>query len=99
MQLQDIKTGLKVQFVEIRKGKRVGLDKDIYTIVDINFNDWGTCEVLVECEGYEIYTTHDAIEVATDAAIKDWLTLKHNEQAMQEVNYEQITIFDILEVS
>lgn len=99
MQLKDIKTGLKVQFVEIRKGKRVGLEKDIYTIVDINFNDWGTCDVLVECEGYEVYTTHDAIEVATDAAIKDWLTLKHNEQAMQEVNYEQITIFDILEVS
>ena len=72
MQLQDIKVGLQVQFITLRGGKRVGLDEEIYTIVDINFNDWESCDVLVECDGHEVFTSHEAIELATDAAIKAW---------------------------
>lgn len=92
MQLKDVKTGAKVQFITLRNGKRVGLEKEIYTIKDINFDDWGTCEVLVESEGYEIYTTHEAIELASEEAIKEW-------EAQQEThtNYIQMTIFDYLE--
>lgn len=100
----DVKTGVKVQFYTLRGGKRVGLDKDIYTIKDINFNDWGVCDVLLECDGYEVYTTHEAIELATDAAIKAWeaeniKNKKEAEEIPQPQGYKQITIFDILEVS
>ena len=93
MLLQDVRTGAKVQFISIRGGKQIGVDAEIYTIKDINFNDWGVCDVLVECDGYEIYTTHDAIELASDAAIKEW----EAKQSLHE-NYEQLTIFDLLEV-
>lgn len=72
MQLMDVRTGAKVQFITLRNGKRVGLDKEIYTIIDVNFNDWGVCELLLECDGYQVYTNHEAIELASDAAIKEW---------------------------
>lgn len=103
MQLMDVKTGVKVQFITLRFGKRVGLDKEIYTIKDINFNDYGVCEVLLECDGYEVYSTHEAIELATDAAIKAWeadkVKLKKDaEEIPQPQGYKQLTIFDILEV-
>ena len=91
MLLQEVRTGAKVQFIKLQRGKRVGFEDDIYTIVDINFNDWGVCDVLVESDGYEVYTTHDAIELATDAAIKRWDAIKSTHE-----NYEQITIFDLL---
>ena len=100
----DVKTGVKVQFHTLRGGKRVGLDKEIYTIKDVNFNDWGVCDLLLECDGYEVYTTHEAIELATDAAIKEWeankVKLKKDaEEIPQHQGYKQLTIFDILEVS
>lgn len=97
MQLQDVKVGLKVQFISLRNGKRVGLDKDIYTIKDINFNDWGQCDILVESEGYEVYTTHEGIEIASETAIKAYELELNKKQA--NLKYEQLTIFDILEVS
>ena len=90
----DVRTGAKVQFISFRNGKRVGLEKDIYTIIDINFNDWGVCEVMVECDGYQVYTTHEAIELASDAAIKEYERQKEN-----STNYEQLTIFDFIEVA
>ena len=94
MQLMDVRTGAKVQFITFRNGKRVGLDKDIYTIKDINFNDWGECDILVECDGHEVYTTHESIELATDAAIKAYeAEIEHSQP-----NYIQMTIFDLLEV-
>ena len=100
----DVKTGAQVQFITLRGGKRVGLDEEIYTIKDINFNDYGVCEVLLECDGYEVYTTHEAIELATDAAIKAWeadkVKLKKDaEEIPQHQRYKQLTIFDILEAS
>lgn len=101
MQLMDVKTGAKVQFHTLRNGKRIGLDKEIYTIKDINFNDWGVCEMLLECDGYEVFTNHEAVELATDAAIKEWeaakIKLTKEEPAPQ--GYIQLTIFDLLEVS
>ena len=102
MQLMDVKTGAKVQFIALRNGKRVGLEKDIYTIKDINFDDWGVCEILLECDGYEVFTTHEAVELATDAAIQEWEADKlkisdHEEHKNKE--YIQMTIFDLLEVS
>lgn len=105
MQLMDVKTGAKVQFIALRNGKRVGLEKDIYTIKDINFNDWGACEILLECDGYEVFTSHEAIELATDAAIKEWeaekvkLKLTNELEELKNKKYKQMTIFDILEVS
>lgn len=109
MQLMDVKTGARVQFHTLRNGKRVGLDKEIYTIKDINFNDWGVCEMLLECDGYEVFTNHEAVELATDAAIKEWeaekIKLKQEEEQKQMLErihkpraFKQITIFDILEV-
>jgi len=105
MQLMDVKTGAKVQFHTLRNGKRVGLDEEIYTIVDINFNDWGACEMLLECDGYEVFTNHEAVELATDAAIKAWLAKKRKEEEKLQLeriqtkeHYTQLTIFDILEV-
>lgn len=104
----DVKTGARVQFHTLRNGKRVGLDEEIYTIKDINFNDWGVCDVLVECDGYECYTTHEAIELASDAAIKAWLTKKRLEEEekqqqaeriQEHEHYEQLTIFDFLGVA
>ena len=92
MLLQDVRTGAKVQFITLRNGKRVGLDKDIYTIIDINFNDWEVCDILVECDGYEVYTNHEAIELASDAAIKEW-----EAQQAKHTNYIQMTIFDYIE--
>jgi len=97
MQLRDIKVGLKVQFISFRNGKRVGLDKEIYTIKDINFNDWGQCDILVDSEGYEIYTTHEAIELASETAIKAYDHELYKKPA--NLRYKQLTIFDILEVS
>lgn len=101
----DIKTGVKVQFHKLRNGKRVGLDEEIYTIKDINFNDWGACDILVECDGYECYTSHEAIELASDTAIKQYEAqrIRTQEQAQieelrQPQNYKQLTIFDLLEV-
>ena len=105
MQLMDVKTGARVQFHTLRNGKRVGLDKEIYTIKDINFNDWGVCEMLLECDGYEVFTNHEAIELATDAAIKEWeaeklrLKLEQEQEQLENARYKQITIFDLLEVS
>ena len=104
MQLMDVKTGAKVQFYILRNGKRVGLDKEIYTIKYINFNDWEACELLLECDGYEVYTTHEAVELATDAAIQEWeaeklkfkLKMDHEDQINKK--YKQMTIFDLLEV-
>lgn len=93
MQLRDIKAGAKVQFITLRRGKRVGLDDEIYTIVDVNFNDWEACNLLLECEGHEVYTSHEAVELASEEAIKRWEALHHNDQF-----YEQLTIFDLLEV-
>lgn len=109
MQLMDVRTGVQVQIYKLRGGKRVGFESDIYTIKDINFNDWGACDVLLECDGYEFYTTHDFIELASDAAIKAWeaekIKLKHEEEKKQMLEriqkpkaYKQLTIFDILEV-
>lgn len=104
MQLMDVKTGARVQFHTLRNGKRIGLDKEIYTIKDINFNDWGVCEMLLECDGYEVFTNHEAVELASEAAIKEWLANKKldaeiNERELeQHQHYEQLTIFDILEV-
>lgn len=94
MQLMDVRTGAKVQFITLRNGKRVGLDKEIYTIIDVNFNDWGVCELLLECDGYQVYTNHEAIELATDAAIKAY----EAEIERSQPNYIQMTIFDLLEV-
>lgn len=104
MQLMDVKTGAKVQVYKLRGGKRVGFESDIYTIKDINFNDWGVCDVLLECDGYEVFTTHDFIELASDAAIKKWEATKkaarEAETSTQEpLGYTQLTIFDFLEVS
>lgn len=90
----DVRTGAKVQFITFRNGKRVGLDKDIYTIKDINFNDWESCDILVECDGHEVYTNHDSIELAADAAIKAYEV----EIERKQPNYIQMTIFDLLEV-
>ena len=98
MQLMDVRTGAKVQFITLRNGKRVGLDKEIYTIQDVNFNDWGDCELLLECDGYEVYTNHEAIELASDAAIKEWEDTQTIQQIKEHTRYEQITIFDLLEV-
>jgi len=99
----DVKTGAKVQMYQLRGGKRVGFEKDIYTIKDINFNDWGACDVLLECDGYEFYTTHDFIELATDAALKEWeaekIKLKFISDIEENKDYKQMTIFDYLEVS
>ena len=97
MQLMDVRTGAKVQFITLRNGKRVGLDKEIYTIKDINFNDWESCDLLLECDGYTVYTNHEAIELASDAAIKEWEDIQALQQIKQHTRYEQITIFDILE--
>ena len=102
MQLMDVKTGAKVQIYKLRGGKRVGFESDIYTIKDINFNEWGSCDVLLECDGYEVFTTHEFIELASDAAIKEWLAEKAKaKKATEEVSdhktYKQMTIFDILE--
>lgn len=93
MLLQEVRTGAKVQFIKLQRGKRVGVEDEIYTIKDINFNDWGVCDILVESDGYEVYTTHEAIELASDAAIKE----VEAKQGTHE-NYEQLTIFDLLEV-
>lgn len=109
MQLMDVKTGVQVQIYKLRGGKRVGFESDIYTIKDINFNDWGVCDVLLECDGYEVFTTHEFIELASDTAIKEWeaekIKLKQEEnkqkildQIQQPKAYKQLTIFDILEV-
>ena len=104
MQLMDVKTGAKVQFHKLRNGKRVGLDKEIYTIKDINFNDWEACKLLLECDGYEVYTTHEAVELATDAAVQDWeaeklkIKLKMDHEDQINKKYKQMTIFDLLEV-
>lgn len=104
MQLQDLRTGAKVQFITLRNGKRVGLDKEIYTIKDINFNDWESCDVLVECDGYEVFTTHEAIELASNAAINDHEIKKRYELEMEKLedlkkprHYEQMSIFDFIE--
>ena len=102
MQLMDVRTGAKVQMYKLRGGKRVGFESDIYTIKDINFDEWGACDVLLECDGYEFFTTHDFIELASDAAIKEWqdLNAKVKEKTIeveQPKRYKQITIFDILE--
>lgn len=105
MQLQDIKLGLKVQFITLRNGRRVrGAEGDIFIIKDVNFNDWGACNILVECDGYEVYTNYETIELATDAAIKAWeaekiKNKKEAEEIPQPQGYKQITIFDLLEVS
>ncbi len=99
MQLIDVKTGAKVQFITLRNGKRVGLDKDIYTIIKINFNDWESCNVLLECDGSKVFTNNEAIELASDPAIKEWeksQTLKQ-QKAKEQPKYKQITIFDLLE--
>ena len=93
----DVRTGAKVQFNTIRNGKVVGLDKEIYTILDINFNDWGVCELLVECDGHQVYTNHESVELANDAAIKEWEGIQALQQIKEHTKYEQITIFDILE--
>ena len=97
MQLMDVRTGAKVQFITLRNGKRVGLDKEIYTIKDINFSDCGACEILVESDGYEVYTNHEAIELATDTAIKEWEATQFIKQIKEPMRYKQITIFDLLE--
>ena len=101
----DVKTGAKVQMYKLRGGKRVGFESDIYTIKDINFNDWGACDVLLECDGYEFFTTHEFIELASDAAIKEYEAKrirtqeqKKIEELRQPQNYKQLTIFDLLEV-
>ena len=101
MQLMDVKTGVKVQFHTLRGGKRVGLDKDIYTIIDVNFDDWGACNLLLECEGYTVYTNHEAIELASDAAIKEWeqTTREAKNTTQAPLGYTQLTIYDFLEVS
>lgn len=96
MLLQEVRTGAKVQFINLRHGKKVGLESDIYTIKDINFNDWGVCEVLLECDGDEVYTNHEAIELASADAIKEWEALQKRDES--PTHYEQITIFDLLEV-
>ena len=98
----DVRTGAKVQMYKLRGGKRVGFESDIYTIKAINFNDWGVCDVLLECDGYEFFTTHEFIELASDAAIKEWLAEKAKakktmEEAYEPKAYKQMTIFDILE--
>lgn len=105
MQLMDVRTGAKVQMYKLRGGKRVGFESDIYTIKDINFNDWGVCDVLLECDGYEFYTTHDFIELASDAAIKEYEAQRIRtqepaqiEELRQPQKYKQLTIFDLLEV-
>ena len=101
MQLMDVRTGAQVQMYKLRGGKRVGFESDIYTIKDINFNDWGVCDVLLESDGYEVFTTHDFIELASDTAIKEWLANKKLEEEIKELEpqrYKQLTIFDLLEV-
>ena len=97
----DVRTGAKVQIYKLRGGKRVGFESDIYTIKDINFNDWGVCDVLLECDGYEVFTTHEFIELASDTAIKKWLAnkkLKELRKELEPQRYKQLTIFDLLEV-
>ena len=82
MKKEDLKIGLKVQFVKFKNGKRAGLEEEVYKIIEIDFKNWEACNcLLIDTEGKTVYTNHNGIEIS-DKPIKQ--------------TYKQISLFDLL---
>lgn len=63
MEIEDIEIGKKVQFIKIVNGKRKGVEKEIYTIIDINFKQWESCNIKVANKNMEIFTNNESVEL------------------------------------
>ena len=59
MELEKLKIGLSVSFHKLKNGKCVGLEKEVYTITEINFKYWQPCNCRLS---NGTFTNHLAIE-------------------------------------
>ena len=65
MEIEDIEIGKKVQFIKIVNGKRKGVEKEIFTIIDINFKQWESCNIKVTNKNMEIFTNNESVELCS----------------------------------
>lgn len=65
MEIEDIEIGKKVQFIKIVNGKRKGVEKEIFTIIDINFKQWESCNIKVANKNMEIFTNNESVELCS----------------------------------
>ena len=75
--IKNIFVGDLVSFHKIVRGRVVGLEKEVYKVIDIDTKNWGVCDLLlrnIKKSTDTVYTTRESVELV-------------------KVQYEQLTLF------